>query len=60
MKMKQVLDIEVEVWGGYRKILKFMNSIEQSEIVVDLYHFEFINKEKLKAKIKISVWGMAY
>ena len=59
-KMKQVLDIEVEVTGDYQNIIKLINKLEQSDIVTDVYSFEFENEKELKSIIRISVWGLIY
>lgn len=57
-----VLDIEVEALGKYRDILKFTNSLEQSNLVVDIHTFDLSTDEekKLLIKLKISVWGITY
>jgi len=59
-EMKQVLDIEVEVTGDYKNIIKLINDLEKSDIVTDVYNFEFENDKELKAIIRISVWGLIY
>ncbi len=41
-QLKQVLDIEVKLDGTYTNILKFINDMEQSKLVVDLYGFNIM------------------
>lgn len=56
-----VLDISVAATGGYNNTLKFMNALEQSELVVDLHDFKVEAKDrKLYSDLNISVWGITY
>jgi len=55
-----VLDISIDATGNYLNMLQFVNSLEQSFLVVDMHSFEFTAQEKLNADINISVWGISY
>ncbi len=55
-----VLDITVIANGKYKNILKFINKLEQSFLVVDLHDFKFTTDEKLTVDLHISVWGITY
>ena len=53
-----VLDIHIKVDGSYTSTLKFINSIEQSFLVVDLHNFSVEADKKLTTDLNISVWGI--
>lgn len=53
-----VLDINVKIDGTYKNTLKFINSIEQSFLVVDLHDLSMQAKDKLYTDLNISVWGI--
>lgn len=55
-----VLDISLKVQGSYENIVKFINSLEQSELVVDVHDFSIRAQDKLNSDINISVWGITY
>lgn len=55
-----VLDISLEVHGSYTDTLKFINSLEQSELVVDIHDFSIKAEDRLNSDINISVWGITY
>jgi len=55
-----VLDISLDVTGNYIDTLKFINSLEQSELVVDIHDLDIKAQNKLNTKIDISVWGITY
>ncbi len=55
-----VLDISIKAKGKYKDILKFINKLEQNDLVVDLHDFTFIAEEELNIDLKISVWGITY
>jgi len=40
--------------------LKFINTLEQSELVVDIHHLKIDAKENLNTDLNISVWGITY
>jgi len=56
-----VLEMGITCEGKYGNILKFMNDIEQSKLVTDVYRTNiFVNNERgvVRADINISVWGV--
>ncbi len=53
-----VLDISISSEGQYKNTLKFINALEQSQLVVDLHDFNITADEKLKGDLNISVWGI--
>lgn len=55
-----VLDISLKVEGSYTNIVKFINSLEQSELVVDIHDFSIKAQDALNSDINISVWGITY
>ena len=55
-----VLNIGVKSYGKYKNMLKYINSLEQSFLVVDIHDFSLNAGEKLNADLNISVWGITY
>ncbi|WP_457746156.1 type 4a pilus biogenesis protein PilO [Sulfurimonas sp.] len=55
-----VLDITVNFTGRFKNTIKFINSLEKSELVVDLHTFDIVRDKKLTTDLKISVWGITY
>jgi len=56
-----VLEINVGCQGTYKDIVKFINDIEQSKLVTDIYGTHIYvdaNTSKIVADINISVWGI--
>ncbi len=53
-----VLDISVLSVGNYESTLKFINSLEQSFLIVDLHDFNISASEQLSSDLNISVWGL--
>ncbi len=56
-----VLEVGIGCEGSYRGIVKFMNELEQSVLVTDIYQTEMQmdeNTSKIYADINISVWGI--
>jgi hypothetical protein len=53
-----VLDITISSESPYKNTLKFINALEQSQLVVDLHDFNIVADEKLKGDLNISVWGI--
>lgn len=56
-----VLEMGISCEGRYGSILSFINDIEQSKLVTDIYHTDLgidANRSVVKADIKISVWGV--
>jgi hypothetical protein len=55
-----VLDINVQTTGSYQNMLKYINSLEQSFLVVDIHGLSLVADEKLSSNLNISVWGITY
>lgn len=55
-----VLDIALEIKGSYLNTVKFMNSLEQGELVVDMHDFSIKAQDTLNTDLNISVWGITY
>jgi len=55
-----VLDITISSSGNYRNTLRFINSLEQSDLVVDIHDLTIKADEKLTSDLEISVWGITY
>jgi Tfp pilus assembly protein PilO len=53
-----VLDISISTDGHYKNTLKFINALEQSQLVVDLHDMNMSADGKLKGDLNISVWGI--
>ncbi|MDR0580100.1 MAG: hypothetical protein LBG21_05810 [Campylobacteraceae bacterium] len=62
-KVKQVLDVEVDFIGNFHNTIKFLNAIEESQLVVDIYNSNIsssIRSNSIDSNIQIAVWGMLY
>jgi len=55
-----VLDITVTSSGSYLDTLNFINSLEQSDLVVDIHDLNISANKKLISDFNISVWGITY
>ena len=55
-----VLEIGVDCEGNYKNMIRFMNEIEESELVVDIYNIQLESDKNIKAHFKVSVWGINY
>lgn len=55
-----VLDISIDTEGRYKRVLKFINALEQSDLVVDVHDLNISAKDTLQSNINISVWGIKY
>ena len=55
-----LLNIAVKSEGSFTNTLKFINSLEQSELVVDIHDLNITVAKKLNSDLKISVWGIMY
>jgi len=60
-KIEQILNIDLTFLGDFKDMLSYINSLEESKLVVDLHKMDINSTQKdLGAKISISVWGMKY
>lgn len=55
-----VLDITLSASGSYANTLRFINSLEQSDLVVDIHDLTIEADKKLISDLNISVWGITY
>jgi hypothetical protein len=55
-----VLDINVKGYGSFHNLMRYVNSLEQSFLVVDIHTMEISTEDRLRADLKISVWGINY
>ncbi len=59
-KVEQVLDIKVDANGRFNNIMKFVNSVEESKLVVDVSDLNMTVKKGINVNFNIAVWGMKY
>jgi len=59
-KIEQILNLKVEFTGRFKNIMKFINSIEESKLVVDIYEMNLKGAAGVDGYINIGVWGMKY
>ena len=59
-KIDKVLNVTISFSGAFQDILNFINTLEESELVVDVYDMELKSSETLDGKLNIAVWGMKY
>jgi Tfp pilus assembly protein PilO len=55
-----LLDITVQTNGKFKDTIRFINSLEQSSLVVDIHDLNIKNEKTLNAELFISVWGITY
>jgi Tfp pilus assembly protein PilO len=55
-----ILDITVSSEGNFKDTVKFVNSMEQSDLVVDIHDFSIKAENSLNSDFNISVWGIKY
>ncbi len=55
-----VLEIEVGCNGNYQNLIGFLNDIEQSDLVVDIYALEMVGANPTQLQFKVSVWGINF
>ena len=54
-----VLEIEVGCNGKFQNLVGFINDIEQSDLVVDIYELEMAGANPTQLQFKVSVWGIS-
>ncbi len=59
-KFGHVLNIEIQAVGHYQDMIRFINAIEKSKLVVDLHDLDLEATTKLNLDLKLSVWGITY
>jgi len=53
-----VLELELDIEGSFANIIRFLNSIEQSDLVIDVFELGMTTGETISSNFKISVWGI--
>ncbi len=59
-KFGHVLNIDIASEGSYKNVVKFINSIEKSKLVVDIHDLEMNASSKVALDLNLSVWGITY
>ncbi len=59
-KIEQILNLKVEFNGRFKNIMKFINAIEESKLVVDIYEMQLKGAAGVDGYVNIGVWGMKY
>ncbi len=59
-KIEQILNLKVEFNGKFKNVMNFINSIEESKLVVDIYEMNLKGATGIDGYINIGVWGMKY
>ncbi|AFL68524.1 hypothetical protein [Sulfurospirillum barnesii] len=59
-KIEQILSLKLTFNGSFANTMKFMNAIEESELVVDIHDLTWLGKEELEGEFNIAIWGMKY
>lgn len=53
-----ILNITLEFTANYKDTLKFINSLEESDLVVDVHKLDIKAEDVLTTTLDISVWGI--
>lgn len=59
-KFGHVLDISVKASGSYPNLVKFIDAMEQSDLVIDLHDMKLAAGKALALDVNSSVWGIVY
>lgn len=59
-KIEQILTLKVVFNGSFANTMKYMNAIEESELVVDIYELNCTGQKDIEGQFNIAVWGMKY
>jgi hypothetical protein len=55
-----MLNLNLSITANFKNTLKFINSLETSELVVDIHELNIKAQDTLNTDIKLSVWGITY
>ncbi|CAI6147252.1 MAG: hypothetical protein SPLUMA1_SPLUMAMAG1_01928 [uncultured Sulfurimonas sp.] len=55
-----ILDITISTTANYKNTFRFINSLERSDLVVDIHDFTIKAQNNLNTDLNISVWGITY
>ncbi|MBL0687331.1 MAG: type 4a pilus biogenesis protein PilO [Sulfurospirillum sp.] len=59
-EIKQVLTVKINFNGEFKNILKFINELEESDLVVDINNLNLKSSNTIIGTLDIAVWGMKY
>jgi hypothetical protein len=59
-KIEQVLNVNIAFSGDFKNVMKFINTLEESQLVVDVNDIKLASTNTINASINIAVWGMKY
>ncbi len=59
-KIEQVLNVSIDFSGDFQNVMKFINTLEESQLVVDVNEMDIKSTDTINTKINIAVWGMKY
>lgn len=59
-KIEQVLNINLAFNGAFSDVMKFINTIEESDLVVDVNKLDLKSSNVIEGNLDIAVWGMKY
>lgn len=61
-KVEQVLNVNIQFSGSFSGAMKFINALEESQLVVDANALNLIGTQNngVDGNISISIWGMLY
>ncbi len=60
-KITHVVEINIHSEAGFKNTVKFLNAIEESQLVIDVSDINITTSEnKIFSRFKIAVWGMKY
>jgi len=55
-----MLDINIKSTSNFNNTLRFINSLEQSDLVVDIHSLNIKATDRLETDLNLSVWGILY
>jgi len=59
-EIKQVLTVKIDFSGEFKNIMKFINELEESKLVVDINNIKLESSDTITGSLDIAVWGMKY
>ncbi len=59
-KIEQILTLKVKFNGKFKNVMKFINAVEESKLVVDIYDLNLKGATGIDGYVNIAVWGMKY
>lgn len=60
-KVEQILNVNVNLTADFKSLLKYINAIEESQMVVDINGIDIVEENGiLNGELNISLWGIKY